>query len=65
LEEGVYEFNLYYKSMGKDIKKIFEVDKINQISDEVVIWAQKTAKYMEEREYKSAVQAYEDIQLYM
>jgi hypothetical protein len=51
--------------MGKDIKKIFEVDKVNQIADEVVNWAQKTAKYMEEREYKSAVQAYEDIQLYM
>ncbi len=51
--------------MEKNIKKVFGSDKINDICEAVLSWSQKTAKYMEEREYKSAVQAYEDIQLYM
>jgi ACT domain-containing protein len=51
--------------MGKDIKEILDVDKFDEIADAVSQWAIKTSRYMEDREYRSAVQAYEDIQLYM
>ena len=51
--------------MDKKLSEIFEVDEMQKISDEVQNWVSKTAKYMEEKEYKSAITAYEDIQLYM
>lgn len=51
--------------MNKKIKDRLEVDNLLELSEEVKSRAIKTAKYMETREYRSAVQAYEDIQLYM
>lgn len=51
--------------MAKKIKKIFWTDDMKVISSEVGQWAKKTVEYMELREYRSAIQSYEDIQLYM
>lgn len=51
--------------MAKKIKKVFWTDDKTKIASEVEQWARKTVSYMEAREYKSAVQSYEDIQLYM
>ncbi len=47
------------------IPEVWNVDYDKQLASEVTARAKKISTYMQDKEYRSAVQSYEDIQLYM